>query len=117
MASRMNWKAEETDKFIELLCETKAKGKDTCYSTIKEQMKAHGYPARSDQQMKNHYDGWGRKIKVLDHFLSLTGVGWDPVKQLPIVDDERWQEIVEVRMLCNVVHLITVYKICWASCF
>lgn len=110
-ASRMNWKAEETDKFIELFCEMKAKGKDTSYSKIREQMKSHGYPGRSDQQMKNHYDGWGRKIKVLDLLLSLTGVGWDPVKQLPIVDDERWKEIVEVRMLCNLAHLITVYQI------
>ncbi|KAJ8422708.1 hypothetical protein Cgig2_002692 [Carnegiea gigantea] len=94
-ASRMNWKAKETDKFIELFCEMKAKGKDTSYSKIREQMKSHGYPGRSDQQMKNHYDGWGRKIKVLDLLLSLTGVGWDPIKQLPIVDDERWKEIVE----------------------
>ncbi|KAJ8452941.1 hypothetical protein Cgig2_014704 [Carnegiea gigantea] len=94
-ASRMNWKAEETDKFIELFCEMKAKGKDTSYSKIREQMKSHGYPGRSDQQMKNHYDGWDRKIKVLNLLLSLTGVGWDPIKQLPIVDDERWKEIVE----------------------
>ncbi|KAJ8441582.1 hypothetical protein Cgig2_023146 [Carnegiea gigantea] len=83
-ASRMNWEAEETDKFIELFCEMKPKGKDTSYSKIREQMKSHGYPGRSDQQMKNHYDGWGRKIKVLDLLLSLTGVGWDPIKQLPI---------------------------------
>lgn len=99
MASRMNWRTEETDKFIELLCETKAKGKDISFSKLREQMKAHGYPARSDQQLKNHYDGWGRKIKVLDQLLSLTGVGWDPVKELPVVDDERWEEIVAVRML------------------
>jgi len=108
-ASRMNWKAEETNKFIELLCEMKAKGKDTSYSKIREQMKSHGYLRRSNQQMKNHYDGWGRKIKVLDLLLSLTGVGWDLIKQL-IVDDERWEEIVQVRMLCNLVDLITVYN-------
>ncbi|KAJ8428678.1 hypothetical protein Cgig2_006352 [Carnegiea gigantea] len=83
--SRMNWTIEETYKFIEALCEMKVKGKDTSYTKMREQMKSYGYAGRKDQQMKNHYV-WGRKIKVLDHPLSLIGVGLDAM-------NDRWKDI------------------------
>lgn len=39
-ALRISWTVEETDKFVELLCEIKAnKGKDTSYAKTREQMK------------------------------------------------------------------------------
>jgi len=51
----MNWTEEETNKFIDLLYKMKAKGKDI-YPKIREQMMLYGFPQRTDQQMKNHYD-------------------------------------------------------------
>jgi len=53
-ASRVNWIDEETDKFIELLYEMKAKGKDISYRKIREQMQSYGSLTRTDQSMKNH---------------------------------------------------------------
>ena len=96
--SRVNWTDEETDKFIELLYEMKAKGKDISYRKIREQMQSYGFPTRTDQSMKNQYDLWGRKIRLLQQILGTTGVGYDPQTQLPVVDDKRWEQIVQVSM-------------------
>jgi len=94
----MNWTEEETDKFIDLLYEMKAKGKDISYPKIREQMMSYSFPQRTDQQMKNHYNVWGRKIRMLNYLFSLTGVGYDAQTELPIVDDKQWENIVHVSM-------------------
>ena len=71
----MNWTEEENDKFIDLLYEMEAKGKHISYLKKREQMMSYGFPQRTNQQMKNHYDIWGKKIRMLNHLLTLTGVG------------------------------------------
>uniref|UniRef100_A0A7C9AGH1 Myb/SANT-like domain-containing protein n=1 Tax=Opuntia streptacantha TaxID=393608 RepID=A0A7C9AGH1_OPUST len=91
--SRVNWTEEESDKFITLLFEMKVKGKDISYRKIREQMLLYGFPSRTDQGMKNHYDLWGRKIRLLQQLLGTSGVGFDAQTQLPIVDDQRWQKL------------------------
>ena len=75
--SRMNWTEEESDKFITLLYEMKAKGKDISFRKIREQMLSYGFPSRPDQSLKNHYDLWGRKIKLLYKILGTSGVVFD----------------------------------------
>jgi len=96
--SQVNWTEEESDKFITLLYEMKAKGKDISFRKIREQMVLYGFPSRTDQSMKNHYDVWGRKIRLLQQILGTSGVGFDAQTQLPIVDDQRRAEIVAVSM-------------------
>ena len=104
--SWVNWIEEEKrQKFIELLYEMKAKGKDISYRKIREQIQSYGFPTRTDQSMKNHYDLWGRKIRLLQHILGTTSVGYDPQTQLPVVDDKRWAEIVQVSMFIFFKHL------------
>jgi len=94
----MNWTEEESDKFINLLYEMKAKGEDISYPKIRKQMVSYGFTKRTNQRMKNHYDVWGTKIRMLQQLLRTTGVGFDAQTQLPVVDDKQWEEIVQVRM-------------------
>ena len=103
--TRVNWTDEETDKFIDLVYKMKAKGKDISFRKIKEQMQSYGFRIRTQQSLKNHYDFWGRKIRMLQQILGTTGVGYDPQTQLPVVDDKRWAEIVQVSMFIFFTHL------------